>query len=134
MKQYARIDANGVLETTVANGDKMDEILRADGFLPLYAGDRPSAYLGELQDYEFVVEEVDGVMIGEWIVIDDAASMVGALIEELTSKLSMTDYKVTKNQELQMAGEELYYEPVALHLEREELRIQIRELESRLAL
>lgn len=50
-------------------------------------------------------------------------------IQELKAKLSATDYKVIKCAECQLLGEELPYDVVELHAERQAIRDQINRLE-----
>lgn len=50
-------------------------------------------------------------------------------IMALKAELSATDYKVIKCSEAQLAGEELPYDIVAIHAERQALRDKINELE-----
>ena len=50
-------------------------------------------------------------------------------IAELKSQLESTDYKIIKCSEAQLVGEELPYDIVALHAERQALRDKINELE-----
>ena len=50
-------------------------------------------------------------------------------IAELKSQLNSTDYKIIKCSECQLAGEELPYDIVALHAERQALRDEINELQ-----
>lgn len=52
-----------------------------------------------------------------------------ARIAELQSQLASTDYKIIKCSECQLAGEELPYDIVALHAERQALRDEINELQ-----
>ena len=81
---------------------------------------------------EVEVEDVNGVMtVTKWvpgempeIPVDNSAE-----IEQLKAQLASTDYKVVKCSEAQMAGEELPYDIVALHAERQALRDKINELE-----
>lgn len=47
----------------------------------------------------------------------------------LKEQLSATDYKIIKCSEAQLVGEELPYDIVALHAERQAIRDQINELE-----
>ena len=50
-------------------------------------------------------------------------------IAELKSQLSATDYKIIKCSEAQLVGDELPYDIVALHEERQAIRDRINELE-----
>lgn len=51
-------------------------------------------------------------------------------IASLKAELESTDYKIIKCSEAQLVGEELPYDIVALHTERQALRDRINELES----
>ena len=53
----------------------------------------------------------------------------GNEITNLKQQLSNTDYKVIKNMEAQLVNEELPYDSVTLHTERQALRDKINELE-----
>ena len=53
----------------------------------------------------------------------------GNEITNLKQQLSDTDYKVIKNMEAQLVNEELPYDSVTLHAERQALRDKINELE-----
>ena len=78
------------------------------------------------------VKEIDGIMtVTKWVagtipepIIDNSAQ-----IAELKAQLSSTDYKIIKCSEAQLVGEELPYDIVALHEERQALRDKINELE-----
>jgi hypothetical protein len=50
-------------------------------------------------------------------------------IDKLKQQLSDSDYKVIKNMEAQLVNEELPYDSVTLHVERQALRDKINELE-----
>ena len=52
-----------------------------------------------------------------------------ARIAELKEELNSTDYKIIKCSESSLAGEELPYDIVELHAERQALRDEINELE-----
>lgn len=81
---------------------------------------------------EVNVAEINGVMtVIKWTPgeIPEAPIDNSVEIEKLKAQLASTDYKVIKCSEAQMAGEELPYDIVALHAERQALRDQINELE-----
>jgi hypothetical protein len=50
-------------------------------------------------------------------------------ITSLKEELSSTDYKIIKCSEAQLVGEEIPYDIVALHTERQAIRDKINELE-----
>lgn len=52
-------------------------------------------------------------------------------IAELKAELDSTDYKIIKCSECSLAGVELPYDVVALHIERQALRDEINELEGK---
>lgn len=81
---------------------------------------------------EVEVAEINGVMtVTKWIPSEIPGAPVdnSAEIAKLKAELTSTDYKVVKCSEAQMAGEELPYDIVALHAERQALRDRINELE-----
>ncbi|MFR9622463.1 MAG: hypothetical protein SNG97_06860 [Rikenellaceae bacterium] len=129
MTQYAKINANGVLETTVANTDELAAYLLTKGFLPYITTEQPTTELDTLQSWEQEYEVTADAITQRWVVVDNASEKISMKIVELTAELTTTDYKVVKNQELAMAGGEPYYDVIALHEEREAIRIKIRELE-----
>lgn len=78
---------------------------------------------GNLADYLYV----DGKYIYE--PIPEPSPTVEQQIAELKSELSATDYKIIKCSEAQLVGEELPYDIIALHAERQAIRDRINELE-----
>ena len=82
---------------------------------------------------EVEVTEVNGVMtVTSWIPgeLPVVEPDVSAQISELKAQLEATDYKIIKCSEAQLVGEELPYDIVALHSERQAIRYQINELEA----
>ena len=78
------------------------------------------------------VEDINGVpTVTKWdpVAIPEPEVDVSAQIAELKAELSSTDYKIIKCSEAQLVGEELPYDIVALHAERQALRDKINELE-----
>lgn len=83
---------------------------------------------------EVEVAEINGVMtVTNWTPgkIPEAPIDNSAEVEQLKAQLASTDYKVIKCYEAQMVGEELPYDIVALHAERQALRDRINELEDK---
>jgi hypothetical protein len=82
---------------------------------------------------EVEATEINGVMtVTKWtpgeipeVPVDNSAK-----IAELKAELESTDYKIIKCYESQLVGEELPYDVVALHAERQSLRDKINELEA----
>lgn len=67
---------------------------------------------------------------GEYTIVDDGRVKPPAeQIAELKKQLSATDYKVIKCAECQLLGQEMPYDVVALHAERQAFRDQINQLE-----
>lgn len=67
---------------------------------------------------------------GEYTIEDDGVEKtVQEQIAELKAELSATDYKVIKCSECQLLGEEMPYDVVELHAERQAIRDKINQLE-----
>ena len=77
---------------------------------------------GNVADYLYV----NGEFVYEPIIV---TIPVEQQIAELKTQLESTDYKVIKCSEAQLLGEEIPYDIVALHAERQALRDKINELE-----
>ena len=70
---------------------------------------------------------------GEYTIEDNGVEpTVEEQITSLKIQLSSTDYKIIKCSEAQLLGEELPYDIVSLHVERQALRDKINELEYQL--
>ena len=69
---------------------------------------------------------------GEYVYapMPEPTPLVEEQIAALKAELASTDYKIIKCSEAQLVGEELPYDVVALHAERQALRDRINELES----
>ena len=65
------------------------------------------------------------------IIVEDIPDSPEEQIASLKAELESTDYKIIKCSEAQMVGEELPYDIVALHAERQALRDRINELEEK---
>lgn len=77
--------------------------------------DRNGKYIYE-EDLEEIIEIIE----------------VEVTLEELKQQLNSTDYKIIKCYEYQLAGEDLPYDILALHSERQEIRDEINILEMEL--
>ncbi len=132
MNYYAKLSENGTLSSACANeGEtKMIEQLLSEGFLPHEKAILPDEELGEFQSYELKHRSEDEKIVSYYDVISNDPTLIQQKIDELTTQLSATDYKVVKNHEYIDAGFEPYYAPMDLYNEREPLREQIRELEA----
>ena len=82
----------------------------------------------------FETEEINGrvyMKADSWFPaeIPEPETDISAQISELKAQLESTDYKIIKCSEAQLIGEELPYDIMALHAERQALRDKINELE-----
>lgn len=76
---------------------------------------------------------VDGALVkDENRVIPEREKTISEQIAELKKQLAVSDYKVIKCSECQLTGEEMPYDVVELHAERQALRDQINQLEQKL--
>ncbi|MFI3248893.1 MAG: hypothetical protein R3Y39_07190 [Rikenellaceae bacterium] len=130
--QYIKFNEDGNAETTyVADGNiSLTEVVTELGFIPCEYEERPSDdTLGLLESYELRYRNEGDHYVGYYGVVEVSAEKVEAEIVRLKGELADTDYQVTKNQELQMAGFACVYDPTELHTTRESIREAIRELE-----
>ncbi|MFR9589085.1 MAG: hypothetical protein SNF86_06735 [Rikenellaceae bacterium] len=90
MTQYARINADEVLETTVANSETMQEILAHDGFLPYTTTEQPTTELDTLQSWGQEYEVTADAITLKWVVkepaLEEAIEYQVALLNEYDSK------------------------------------------------
>lgn len=82
-----------------------------------------------------IVEDVEhteldyGQYNGEYLLKSEIPFDKDARIAELKAELGSTDYKIIKCSECSLAGEELPYDIIELHTQRQALRDEINELE-----
>ena len=85
-----------------------------------------------------IVDSLPDGNIAEYLYVDgefvhsplpEAGPSIEEQIAALKTELSSTDYKIIKCSEASLVGEELPYDIVALHAERQAIRNQINELE-----
>ncbi len=134
--RYAKFDENGALLTTVVptNRPHLAEVVARDGFLPYEIEELPDeTEISAIESYQLLHREENGRIIGYYDLLEIDLSKVEAEIQRLKEELTASDYKVVKNQELQMVGLGCEYDPAELHSLREPLREAIRELELYLA-
>ena len=99
------------------------------GFFEIHDGVIPNNYDEDTMELKKeIVEREDGDYEYKYTA-DVSVAKIEQSISLLKQKLADTDYKVVKNMESQMAMEELPYEPIELHNERQVLRYKINELE-----
>lgn len=129
--KYARINSDGSYNETIANSESIAAIMIRDGFLPFECEDEPDGSdLSPIESYTQKMRREGDIIVGYYEKNDADPEKVEAEIVRLKAELSATDYMVVKNQELQMSGQELEYDPDELHNTRQPLREAIRELES----
>ncbi|MCL2096940.1 MAG: hypothetical protein FWH10_08565 [Oscillospiraceae bacterium] len=127
MREYYRFDEDGYyIEPVITEGyfdsegteytpEDLTEVRPPDG---LYRG-------------KFDKNKQEWVETGSPPEIDPEEARL-AEIAELKRNLDETDYKIIKSSEYSLAGEDLPYDILALHGEREALRVKIRKLEAKL--
>ncbi len=132
---YAKILAKGDVTTTYAaeRDIALNETLLRDGFLPFEREEEPEDVVDGLGGYELLYRQDKDHIVGYYVAIERDPQKIEARIATLKEELAATDYKVVKNQELQMLGQACAYDPEALHAEREPIRVAIRELEGYVA-
>lgn len=137
---YAKIKDGGVQVVPIPSGGSerqraaIIESAVADGFMPLEEeGSHNEDDLGVIESYEARYRQEEGRVVKYFEKVEVDITKVEAEIERLKVELSATDYRVTKNQELQMVGLDYEYDPEELRAQREPLREAIRELEAYLA-
>lgn len=129
---FAKITDDGLLDlrrATSREGKKVTELTES-GFRHFVPAQMPTVQPGEKLVDTF--SEVDGKIIQEWHIIPDE-SAINARIDELKQQLEDTDYMVTKCYESFMVGEELPYNITELHEKRDAIRLEINELQNKLA-
>ncbi len=131
MKNYARFDAEGLLETTLL-GDVDLEWGRREGFKPLVIHDEIPPVSG-LQKAELTYRDEGGRIVGRYEVRENHPERVQAAIAELKGELAAGDYKVAKCAECMLLGLAAPYDAAALHAARERLRGEINRLEQLMA-
>lgn len=81
-----------------------------------------------IEDAEHVSDDY-GQYNGEFLLKEDIPFDKEGRIAELKAQLDSTDYKIIKCSECSLAGEELPYDIIALHTERQAIRNEINQLE-----
>lgn len=127
MKDYARFDAEGLLETTLLGDDDL-EWGRQQGFKPLVIHDEIPAVSG-LQKAELIYSDEGGRIVGRYEVRENHPELVRAEIDRLKKELASGDYRVAKCAECMLLGLPAPYDAAALHATREGLRAEINRLE-----
>ena len=103
-------------------------VWKEKGYFPCIIKEKPE----EKEGYDLIGNFVFNDDTQEWIKYWEYKLNKEILYKEIISlkqQLSETDYKVIKNMEAQLVNEELPYDSVTLHAERQALRDKINELE-----
>ena len=119
---------NDYFEIQNINNDSDIEKLKSLGWVEVIKTERPQIN----NDYSNIVECISEKENGDLILkynISYNKNKIQENIILLNQQLSDTDYKVIKNMEAQLVNEELPYDSVTLHAERQALRDKINELE-----
>ena len=99
-----------------------------DGYLPYKsAGEQPE--ISGFQEICITYEVIDNEIVQVFTILDNDKCKVSREIERLKNILSDGDYKITKCYEANLLGEQLPYDIMVLHKERQSLRDRINELE-----
>jgi hypothetical protein len=105
-----------------------EEIFISKGYSQLEEKEKPLKRDGYIVDTYIKFDESEGKFYRYWIEHLDTTNIEQS-ISVLKQQLSDSDYKVIKNMEAQLVNEELPYNSVTLHTERQALRDKINELE-----
>lgn len=130
--KYARINNNKELEILADPNpsEALIEEIVAEGYMPYKCEPKPDVSgLSPIEGYKLHYRQEDGCIVGYYKTAEVNPKKVEAEIARLKGEIASTDYRVTKNQELQMIGQACVYDPKTLHDEREALREAIRKLE-----
>lgn len=114
-----------VIDTTGMKKRKITA-LKKEGYKEFFFSDKPETGTGEKVVLSF--EEIGNKVYQRWTVEPDV-DYYRTLIDEKKALLDASDYKIIKCLEAQLSGKELPYNPETLHMERQEIRDEINELE-----
>lgn len=131
MKRYGFITKDGYLRALYDNelGDRLAEFIAA-GWKPVDDIDQSKVDCGDGYTVRILARDAgDHIALTYEKVVDVQA--IRAEIDSLKKELSDSDYKVIKNYESVMAGEEPPYDMTALHRERQAIRDRINQLEEK---
>lgn len=138
MKQFAKLQNEKLIfppkfYRNIINYDRNEKALIEDGW-KLYTVEPYEKEVPEGKKICVYYEETDttinAIQLLDDIIIPEKT--IAEKIEELKIRLTDTDYKIIKCSEYQLAGKELPYDIVELHVERQALRDEINELEENL--
>lgn len=125
---YARLRPDGGLETTCLpegvqpTGTMADmKTLNQDAEVPVVTG---------LQRIEPHYEETDTQIVTKFCIVENHPKAVMAEIRQLQNTLTASDYKIIKSYEAALMNTEAPYQIVPLHLERQQIRNRINELQN----
>ena len=99
-----------------------------DGYFPYKpAGQQPE--LSGFQELSISYQVIDNEVVQIFTVLENDKGKVSNEIERLKGVLSDGDYKITKCYEANLLGEQLPYDIMDLHTQRQSIRDRINELE-----
>ena len=119
---------NDYFEIQNINDDSDIEKLKSLGWVEVIKTERPQINNDYSNIVEYISEKENGDLILKYNISYNKNKIQENIIL-LKQQLADTDYKVIKNMEAQLANEELPYDSVTLHAERQALRDKINELE-----
>ena len=119
---------NDYFEIQNINDDSDIEKLKSLGWVEVIKTERPQINNDYSNIVEYISEKENGDLILKYNISYNKNKIQENIIL-LKQQLADTDYKVIKNMEAQLANEELPYDSVTLHAERQALRNKINELE-----
>ena len=118
------------VEIKIVDDFTKDELfeLQSQGWQEVINVEKPT-YNEEIEYlHRYINIEDDGSFKNVYVVKTDREKAINK-ITSLKQQLADTDYKVIKNMEAQLVNEELPYDSVTLHAERQALRDKINKLE-----
>ncbi len=134
-RMYARVKdaSSGLFEFAAADrAGRNVEILLLDGFLPVVEEPADEVTLAEFQRFKPMFRVESDQIVKYYQIEESVAELIQKRIDEIQESLAQSDYKILKCYECAIVGEVAGYDAQELHLEREALRGEIRELKERI--
>lgn len=116
---------------SIYNIDNIEEqeILKKNGYFEcVFTNTKPEENDIYNVSYKLIFNKEEQIYEKTWVK-EKNVLLIKNKILSIKQQLSDTDYKVIKNMEAQLVNEELPYDSVTLHTERQALRDKINELE-----
>lgn len=126
--ELAKLNTDGILDLRCCNPNEVKrfKMLKEEGFLEFVPSEIPPVDLYSMAKDSYTI--LDGKIYQKWVISPNNKIIINE-ISALKSKLSATDYQVTKCMEAQLIGNPLPYDIEVLHSERQKIRDRINELE-----